>query len=250
MIYVGATVCARSVKLLERVPNPDEPETRDSWWTELRMEIRSHARALGCNVVLGYTELTTISYVFFFCMKLNDLLILLCGCSYRDEVCVLSVTGTAAVINLQYTSAEIAILDGLSVSGGAATGITTKNSHLIALIIKNDNSNNYIGSSILDPRQDSVDNEIDINVFTTTGSTPGLITTTPVINATTSATISTTTAAATSTAITTSTTTSTSTTKDNKDSCSMCHIPYNKSAVPFNVHMKRCRVCKYISKIQ
>lgn len=59
----GATVCARSVKLLERVPNPDEPETRDSWWTELRMEIRSHARSLGCNVILGYSEVTTISYV-------------------------------------------------------------------------------------------------------------------------------------------------------------------------------------------
>lgn len=61
--FEGATVCARSVKLLERVPNPDEPETRDSWWTELRMEIRSHARSLGCNVILGYSEVTTISYV-------------------------------------------------------------------------------------------------------------------------------------------------------------------------------------------
>lgn len=61
ILHLGATVCARSVKLLERVPNPDEPETRDSWWTELRMEIRSHARALACNVVLGYSEVTTIS---------------------------------------------------------------------------------------------------------------------------------------------------------------------------------------------
>lgn len=63
-IHAGATVCARSVKLLERVPNPDEPETRDSWWKELRMEIRSHARSLGCNVILGYSEVTTISYVY------------------------------------------------------------------------------------------------------------------------------------------------------------------------------------------
>lgn len=63
ILQLGSTVCARSVKLLERVPNPDEPETRDFWWTELRMEIRSHARALGCNVVLGYTEITSISYV-------------------------------------------------------------------------------------------------------------------------------------------------------------------------------------------
>lgn len=80
ILHLGSTVAARSVKLLERVPNPDEPEIRDSWWTELRMEIRSHARALGCNVVLGYSEETTIS----------------------DDVCVLSATGTAAVINMSY----------------------------------------------------------------------------------------------------------------------------------------------------
>lgn len=64
ILHIGATVAARSVKLLERVPNPDEPEIRDSWWTELRMEIRSHARSLGCNVVLGYSESTTISFVY------------------------------------------------------------------------------------------------------------------------------------------------------------------------------------------
>ncbi|XP_055375109.1 C2 domain-containing protein 5 isoform X2 [Condylostylus longicornis] len=81
ILHIGATVAARSVKLLERVPNLDEPETRDSWWTEIRMEIRSHARALGCNVILGYSEVTTIS----------------------DDVCVLSATGTAAVINMSYS---------------------------------------------------------------------------------------------------------------------------------------------------
>lgn len=59
--HLGATVSARSVKVLARVPNPDDPETRDSWWNELRMEIRSHARAIGCNMVLGYSETTTIS---------------------------------------------------------------------------------------------------------------------------------------------------------------------------------------------
>lgn len=60
VVQFGTAVCARSVKLLEKVPNQEEPETRDSWWIELRMEIRSHARALGCNVVLGYTEMTSI----------------------------------------------------------------------------------------------------------------------------------------------------------------------------------------------
>ncbi|KAG4065214.1 hypothetical protein HA402_007611 [Bradysia odoriphaga] len=89
ILHLGATVCSRSVKLLERVPNPDEPETRDSWWKELRMEVRSHARALNCNVILGYTEVTTIS----------------------DDVCVLSASGTAAVINPKYTT-DIATASG------------------------------------------------------------------------------------------------------------------------------------------
>jgi hypothetical protein len=79
---IGGTVSSRSVKLLERITNLEEPETRDAWWTEIRMEVRSHARALGCNVVLGYSESTSIC----------------------DDVCVLSASGTAAVINLQFST--------------------------------------------------------------------------------------------------------------------------------------------------
>ncbi|GFS91477.1 c2 domain-containing protein 5 [Nephila pilipes] len=75
--HVGGVVSARSVKLLVQINNPDEPETRDAWWTELRKEIRSHIRALGCNVVLGYMETTNIS----------------------DDICVLSASGTAAVLS-------------------------------------------------------------------------------------------------------------------------------------------------------
>jgi hypothetical protein len=82
IVHFGATVSARSVKLLEKTTEKDEMETRDSWFNELRMEIRGHAKSLGCNVILGYSESTTIS----------------------DDVTVLSATGTAAVINLQYAS--------------------------------------------------------------------------------------------------------------------------------------------------
>jgi len=56
----GGLVCSRSVKLLEH--NTEEPESRDLWWHELRMEVRSHARALACNVVLGYREESTIRF--------------------------------------------------------------------------------------------------------------------------------------------------------------------------------------------
>jgi len=58
--FVGGTVTARSVKLLERISNLDEPESRDSWWNEIRMEIRSHCRAFGCNLVVDYGEQTTM----------------------------------------------------------------------------------------------------------------------------------------------------------------------------------------------
>jgi hypothetical protein len=56
-------VNAKSVKLLERMSNMEEPESRDSWWSELRLEMRSHARALSCNVILGYSENTAIWYL-------------------------------------------------------------------------------------------------------------------------------------------------------------------------------------------
>ncbi|XP_078585171.1 C2 domain-containing protein 5-like isoform X1 [Branchiostoma floridae x Branchiostoma japonicum] len=76
---LGGVVSARSVKLLDRIHNPDEPETRDAWWIELRQEIRSHAHALGCNAVVGYSESTSIC----------------------DELIVLSAAGTAALLNLR-----------------------------------------------------------------------------------------------------------------------------------------------------
>ncbi|KAJ8934881.1 hypothetical protein NQ314_013160 [Rhamnusium bicolor] len=75
--HIGGSVSARSVKRLEIITNVDEPESRDTWWSELRMEIRSHARSLNCNAVLGYSESSSIC----------------------DDICVLSACGTAAVID-------------------------------------------------------------------------------------------------------------------------------------------------------
>uniref|UniRef100_A0A8C9X4H2 C2 domain-containing protein 5 n=1 Tax=Sander lucioperca TaxID=283035 RepID=A0A8C9X4H2_SANLU len=73
LLHVGGVVSARSVKLLDRIHNPDEPETRDAWWEEIRQEIKSHAKALGCHGVVGYSESTSIC----------------------EEVCILSASGTA-----------------------------------------------------------------------------------------------------------------------------------------------------------
>ncbi|KAL5006835.1 hypothetical protein ScPMuIL_015641 [Solemya velum] len=76
--HLGGVVAARSVRLLGKIHNPEEPETRDAWWTEIRTEIRSHCRAMGCHAVIGYSEQTTIC----------------------DEIIILSAMGTAARVNM------------------------------------------------------------------------------------------------------------------------------------------------------
>lgn len=76
-VRIGGLVTARSVKYLGKLASKlSDQETRDSWWTELRDEIRSHAKTLGCSHVIGYSEASTI----------------------HDDVCVLSLTGTAATV--------------------------------------------------------------------------------------------------------------------------------------------------------
>uniref|UniRef100_A0A8D0BQF6 C2 domain-containing protein 5 n=1 Tax=Salvator merianae TaxID=96440 RepID=A0A8D0BQF6_SALMN len=95
LLHVGGVVSARSVKLLDRIHNPDDPETRDAWWAEIRQEIKSHAKALGCHAVVGYSESTSIC----------------------EEVCILSASGTAAVLNprfLQDGTIEVCLEQRLS----------------------------------------------------------------------------------------------------------------------------------------
>ncbi|XP_064074058.1 C2 domain-containing protein 5 [Vanessa tameamea] len=75
IVHIGGTVCARSVKLVD---GGGESAARAAWWAELRTELRAHARALRCTAVLAYTERAAV----------------------REDVCVLSASGTAAVINL------------------------------------------------------------------------------------------------------------------------------------------------------
>lgn len=73
----GSVVTVRAVKLLHKIENPDDPDTRDAWWNEIRDEIRSHASSLGHTAVIGYNETTSIC----------------------DNLCLLSATGTAATVN-------------------------------------------------------------------------------------------------------------------------------------------------------
>ncbi|XP_076811783.1 C2 domain-containing protein 5-like isoform X2 [Clavelina lepadiformis] len=76
---LSIAVNAHSVKLLEKIHtgNSEDVETRDSWWNELRQEIKGHCHALACNAVIGYTEHASIC----------------------DDVVILSAQGTAATVN-------------------------------------------------------------------------------------------------------------------------------------------------------
>ncbi|XP_046986821.1 C2 domain-containing protein 5 isoform X3 [Schistocerca americana] len=163
--HLGGTISARSVKLLERITNLDEPESRDSWWTELRMEVRSHARAIGCNVVLGYSEHTSIC----------------------DDVCVLSASGTAAFIQMD--------------SGESATQHPISRHHLQT-------------KELMTTSLDRTDFEKDKPV----SSVP--LSTLPKMQCVLE-----------------------SSDGDNVPACSICHIPYSESSVPFRVTMMKCVVC-------
>ncbi|ETV98354.1 hypothetical protein, variant [Aphanomyces invadans] len=76
-VRLGGIVTARSVKFLGKMATKlADQETRDSWWLELREEVRAHAQSLQCSFVLGYIE----------------------SCTIHDDVCVMSASGTAAVV--------------------------------------------------------------------------------------------------------------------------------------------------------
>lgn len=74
ILAMGGYVCATSIKIFDS----DDEDLRDSWWIELRDEIKSHAQKLSCNCVLGYTEQVSI----------------------HDDLVILFVSGTAAQLDL------------------------------------------------------------------------------------------------------------------------------------------------------
>ncbi|XP_076328860.1 C2 domain-containing protein 5 isoform X4 [Tachypleus tridentatus] len=173
--HIGGVVSARSVKLLVQINNPDEPETRDAWWTELRKEVRSHTRALGCNIVLGYCESAEI----------------------YDEVCVLSASGTAAVLNTNMSNEH---------DGTSTLGYTLNPRPCTVATTQRDWEKE---------RETAKDKEKPLKVDINLANQVRL-----------------------------------SHNGDwNEDSvshaaCSLCHIPYSESSIPFPVNLMRCSVCR------
>ncbi|XP_015108982.1 C2 domain-containing protein 5 isoform X6 [Diachasma alloeum] len=182
VLHIGGLVSARSVKLIERITNLEEPEGRDAWWKEIRMEVRSHARALGCNVVLGYKEEISIC----------------------DDVCVLNASGTAAVINLLNTSQDQEILLNKTQTPSVTNALDNdkeKNSQK-NVVTKNEKSEEVPvvvcqNQTVKIKRiSDSNDHEISSSYIPF------------------------------------------------QSACSLCHLPYNESSVPFRVDVSKCVICR------
>ncbi|KAH8859199.1 C2 domain-containing protein 5 [Schistosoma japonicum] len=76
ILHFGSLIASKSVQLLDK-NSPAGIQFRDAWWLELRTEMVSHMRSIGCDAVLAYRE----------------------ECTIYEDVCILSSYGTAVQIN-------------------------------------------------------------------------------------------------------------------------------------------------------
>ncbi|KAJ3174916.1 hypothetical protein HDU87_006582 [Geranomyces variabilis] len=121
VLGIGGLVSATSVKVIEN----DKAEVREAWWAELRDEIKTHARALGCPFVIGYSENSSVS---------NDLAVLHCS-------------GTAAIMDMTMMGS------GEGGTGGASQPTSRMNSVFGAWESgKVDRDENLSQSSLSQPR--------------------------------------------------------------------------------------------------
>ncbi|XP_018309630.1 uncharacterized protein [Mycetomoellerius zeteki] len=182
ILHIGGLVSSKSVKLLERISNLEEPEGRDSWWTEIRMEVRSHARALACNVVIGYKEETSIC----------------------DDVCVLSASGTAAVINFHNSGQDSdgVVLNKVQQSVPAAA-VDSEKSQQKSVAMKTERVDGDASVVTHSERQNGKICKHSSESNDHEGSCG-----------------------------------------QSQLRCNLCHLPYSEGSVPFRVNVSKCAICK------
>ena len=81
LVHIGGLVAARSVKIVSRIKNRTSiSQERDTWWQEVREEIKANSRSFHCNAIIGYKETMT----------------------YHEDAVILSCSGTAVVIDTSW----------------------------------------------------------------------------------------------------------------------------------------------------
>ncbi|XP_046399783.1 C2 domain-containing protein 5 isoform X3 [Ischnura elegans] len=220
ILHLAGTVSARSVKLLSSGSDgggggsggeEEAWEQRDAWWTEVRMEIRSHARALACDVVVAYSEKTSIC----------------------DDVCVLSASGTAAVINPNYFYHGIGPEDGMR-GVGTSHQCTTAHRELMTSSLDRTDFERDKGVTLVasttrtrnpsESRESGEEKGVagSVGGMASSASPPQSQAPPPPPSST---------SHHASGAV-------------HFPSCSVCHIPYGPSTVPFQISMAKCALCR------
>lgn len=97
-IKIGGIVTARSIKLIVKGNKSESRSLRDKWWTELREEIKSNARLLKCQYILGYREKANV----------------------KDGLVLLTATGTAVKASIKSSSSNNYPNESNTSSGGSA----------------------------------------------------------------------------------------------------------------------------------
>lgn len=117
VVRLAGVVMAHSIKSVPKGSSEEKARTtRDKWWSELRAEVKSHARFVGCQYVLGYRE-TTVFY--------NDV-ILLTASGTAANLKMLSVSSPTSLSGPLHGVGMVSTASSSSVHGtsNAATGST------------------------------------------------------------------------------------------------------------------------------
>ncbi|GAM29096.1 hypothetical protein SAMD00019534_122720, partial [Acytostelium subglobosum LB1] len=214
VVYIGGIVATKSVKILKK---SNSQEKRDGFWNEIRNEIKTHARSLGCNYIVGYTETTTIQQ--------------------SEDLCIFSATGTAVILDFSVSPQQ---------HSGHPHHHNNNNNNMLRKMSKIEDSSEDLSSSYkkLAIQPSSVDKQGLLAAGSTgaqkrkpvtrSGSMSGSIEDTP--------------DSFTDPHIRRSNIAHSTHGKPRKNisrtGCSICHIPYSREDSPFPGSVVACAVCK------
>src|SRR3989338_1895187 len=143
--YIGqlcGTVIARSVELLKSGPLKKIEKKRERWFDELRSQIRGHARALGCSLVLGYREEVSID----------------------GDLYLLSASGTAVSLLQHVSHAAAALSSSESEPGYPSNSSTASSNHSLPSALNKSVTPPDPPSTLLAPdSEDDASTEYDID---------------------------------------------------------------------------------------
>jgi uncharacterized protein YbjQ (UPF0145 family) len=213
VVRIAGVVTAHAIKIFKKGSSEEKGRVvRDRWWSELRAEVKNHARFVGCQYVLGYRE-TTVSF---------DDMILLTASGTAANLKVLT-SPTAAVTETPSTLPAIASdsdSTGSSIPASPASLASTSvpTASLMSTSVPIPSSTVFVGANPLAstleiPQPSSFQTSYMSAYGTRSGGSGGTLPTDPF------------------------------TSQWQHNACGSCHIPYKYDRAPYKLKMERCGVC-------